>query len=97
MNNIQLALASKKPLCQFMFINFCGDNYPIPSRQLRHLMRPKSGATYLEWNENEADHSDFWRRLRGALNRGSAGNGCNRFLGLLADASASEMEQMNPQ
>ena len=97
MNNIQLALASKKPLCQFMFINFCGDNYPIPSRQLRHLMRPKSGATYLEWNENEADHSDFWRRLRGALNRGSAGNGCNRFLGLLPEASLSEMEQINPQ
>ena len=101
MNNINLAMASKKPLCNFIFINFCDENQQIPSKQLRYLMRAKSGAIYLAWRENDDDHSDFWRRLRGALNRGTAENDCSGLLGrtrqLSTTVSWRELEQINPQ
>ena len=100
MHNINLALASKKPLFNLIFINFCAEEHTIPCRQLRHLMQAKAGASCLLWGEND-DHSDFNRRLRGALNRGSAGNGCNGLLGrvrqLPPTVSWRELEHMNPQ
>ena len=101
MNNINLAMASKKPLCSFIFINFCDENQQIPSKQLRYLMRAKSGAICLVWSENDDDHSDFWRRLRGTLNRVTAENYCSGLLGrtrqLSTTVSWRELEQMNPQ
>ncbi|KAI0211661.1 hypothetical protein LSAT2_003529 [Lamellibrachia satsuma] len=101
MNNINLAMASNKPLCSFIFINFCDKNQQIPSKQLRYLMRAKSGAICLVWSENDDDHSDFWRRLRGALNRGSTENDCSGLLGrtrkLSTTVSWRELEQINPQ
>ncbi|KAI0211660.1 hypothetical protein LSAT2_003528, partial [Lamellibrachia satsuma] len=100
MNNINLAMASNKPLCSFIFINFCDENQQIPSKQLRYLMRAKSGAICLVWRENDDDHSDFWRRLRGALNRGSTENDCSVLLSrsrhLSNTVSWRELEQMNP-
>ncbi|KAI0230007.1 hypothetical protein LSAT2_019590 [Lamellibrachia satsuma] len=100
-HNINLALAAKKPPCHFIFINFCAEEHTIPNKQLRHLMQAKAGATCLVWGENDDDHSDFNRRLRGALNRGSAGNGCNGLLGrvrqLPPTVSLRELEHMNPQ
>ena len=97
---MNLVLASKKPLRQFIIINFCGEDYAIRSKLLRHLMKPTSGATYLVWNENDDDHSDFRRRLRGALNRGLAGDGCAGLLARTrqpsADVSWREIEQLNP-
>ena len=99
-HNINLALAAKKPPCHFIFINFCAENHTIPNNQLRHLMEGKAGATCLVWGENDDDHSDFNRRLRGALNRGRAGNGCNGLLGrvrqLPPTVSWRELERMNP-
>ena len=98
MHNINLALASKKPLFHFNFINFCAEEHTIPCRQLRHLMQAKA---CLVWGENDDDHSDFNRRLRGALNLGSAGNRCNDLLGrvrqLPPTVSWRELEHMNPQ
>ena len=100
-HNINLALAAKKPPCHFIFINFCAENHTIPNNQLRHLMQAKAGATCLVWGENDDEHSDFNRRLRGALNRGRAGNGCNGLLGrvrqLPPTVSWRELERMNPQ
>ena len=100
MNNVHLALASKKPLWQFIFVNFCGENQHIPSKQLRHFMRAKTAATYLVWTENDDDRSDFWRRMRAALNRSSPDNGCGTLLGRATHLSDSvswrELEQMNP-
>ena len=97
--NVHLALASKKPLWQFIFVNFCGENQHISSKQLRHFMRAKTAATYIVWTENEDDHNDFWRRMRAALNRRSADNGCGSLLGrtthLSDTVSWRELEQMN--
>ncbi|KAI0230005.1 hypothetical protein LSAT2_019588 [Lamellibrachia satsuma] len=101
MHNINLALAAKKPPCNFIFINFCAENHTIPNNQLRHLMQAKAGATCFVWGENDDDHSDFNRRLRGALNRGSAGSGCNGLLGRVRQLPPTvywhELEHINPQ
>ena len=83
MDSINLALASKKSLSQYILINFCRETVSIQSKQLRHLMKPTSAATNLVWNDNynEDELRDFRRRLRVALTRGPGGNGC---LGVLA-------------
>ena len=95
MESLRYALASNRPLCQFVFVNFCDAHQTNLPKQLQHLLQSDSGATYLVWNENEADHSDFWRRLRRSLNRGSAPDGClGRTRRITANAVLSELEQL---
>ena len=96
MESIRYALASNKPLCRFIFINFCEVYHAVLPKQLRHLMQPTSGVTCLVWNENDAEHSDFWRRLRRSLNKSSAPDGClGRTRRIPPNVSWSELEQMN--
>ena len=52
MDSINLALASKKSLSQYILIDFCRETVSIRSKQLRHLMKPTSAATNLVWNDN---------------------------------------------
>ena len=96
MESLRYALASNRPLCQFVFVNFCDvSQTPLP-KQLRHLLQSTSGATYLAWHGNEVDHSDFWRRLRMSLDRGSAPDGCfGRTRRIPANAMLSELELLN--
>ena len=100
MNNMNLALASKKPLSHFIFIDFCDESQRIPSRQLRHLLRGTSAATYIRWHNIDDDDNDAKRRLRGALNHGGAEDGCSGFLGrarnLPAINDCHELDQLNP-
>ena len=102
MDSINLALASKKSLSQYILINFCRETVSIRSKQLCHLMKPTSAATNLIWNDNynEDELRDFRRRLRVALTRGPGGNGC---LGVLAwnrqpttDDVWGERDQLHP-
>ena len=97
MASLRYALASNRPLCQYIFINFCDVHKTNMPKQLRHLLQSTSGATYLEWNENCDDHSDFWRRLRVSLNRSSAPGGClGRTRRIPANAiSLNELEKLN--
>ena len=99
MSNLNLALASNKPLCHFIFIDFCDESQIILSRQLRHLLRRTSAATVIRWPKIADDDNDAKRRLRGALNPGGAEDGCSRFLGRARDLPATndchELEQLN--
>ena len=96
MESLRYALASNMPLCQFVFVNFCDVSQTTLPKQLRHLLQSSSGATYLAWHGNEVDHSDFWRRLRMSLNRGSAPDGClGRTRRIPANAMLSELELLN--
>ena len=100
MNNTNLALASKKPLSHFIFIDFCDKSQRIPSSQLRHLLRGTSAATYIRWHNIDDDDNDAKRRLRGALNPGGAADGCSGLLGRARDLPATndchELDQLNP-
>ena len=100
MNNMNLALASKKPLSHFIFIDFCDESQRIPSRQLRHLLRGTSAATYIRWHNIDHDDNEAKRQLRGALNHGGAEDGCSGFLGRTRDVpttnSSHELDQLNP-
>ena len=100
MNTLNLALASKKPLSHFIFIDFCDESQRIPSRELRHLLRGTSAATYIRWHNIDDDDNDAKRRLRGALNPGGAQDGCSGFLGRARDLPATndchELDQLNP-
>ena len=92
MEGLRYALASNRPLCQFVFVNFCDAHQTNLPKQLQHLLQSDSGATYLVWNENEAD---YWRRMRRSLNRGSAPDGClGRTRRITANAVLSELEQL---
>ena len=96
MESLRYALASNRPLCQFVFVNFCDVSQTTLPKQLRHLLQSTSGATYLTWHGNEVDHSDFWRRLRMSLIRGSAPGGClGRTRRIPANAMLSELELFN--
>ena len=97
MASLRYALASNRPLCQFIFINFCDVHQTNMPKQLRHLLQSTSGAAYLEWNENGDDHSDFWRRLRMSLDRGREPGGClGRTRRIPANAiSLNELEKLN--
>ena len=101
MNNINLALASEKPLSHFIFIDFCEKSQRIPSRHLRHLLRGTSAATYIRWHNIDDDDNEAKRRLKGALNQGGAEDGCSGFLGRARDLPATndshELEQLNPR
>ena len=98
MNNMNLALASKKPLSHFIFIDFCDKSQTIPSRHLRHLLRGTSAATYIRWHNIDDDDNEAKRRLRGALNHGGAEDACSGLLGLVRDLPATNAchEQLNP-
>ena len=99
MSNLYVALASPKPLSHFIFIDFCDESQRIPSRQLRHLLRGTSAATYIRWHNIDDDDNDAKRRLRGALNPGGAEDGCSGFLGRARDRPATndchELERLN--
>ena len=96
MESLRYALASNRPLCQFVFVNFCDVSQTNMPKQLRHLLQSTSGVKYLAWHGNEVDHSDFWRRLRMSLNRGSAPDGClGRTRRMPANAMLSELELLN--
>ena len=96
MESLRYALASNRPLCQFVFVNFCDVSQTNMPKQLRYLLQSTSGATCLAWHGNEVDHSDFWRRLRMSLNRGSAPDGClGRTRRITANAMLSELEMLN--
>ena len=96
LESMRYALASNRPLCQFVFVNFCDVSQTTLPKQLRHLLQSTSGATCLEWHGNETDHSDFWRRLRMSLNRSSALDGClGRTRRIPANAMLSELELLN--
>ena len=96
MESLRYALASNRPLCQFVFVNFCDVSQTTLPKQLRHLLQSTSGATCLEWHENETDHSDFWRRLRMSLNRSSAPGGClGRTRRIPVNAMLIELELLN--
>jgi len=100
MNNMNLALASKKPLSHFIFIDFCDESQRIPSRQLRHLLRGTSAATYIRWHNIDDEDNAAKRRLRGALNHGGAEDGCSALFGHARDLPSTndchELDQLKP-